>query len=167
MLHVVPGRENPGRPIGTLKSSQINEVQEMLDDYVRSQKLQKKKVLIVHQFGDANVDDGVPFMIQEKDKIKTYENVELVFDMDGLGKQAIKVIKYNKITDASVYPFIRFRGIKIFFLNRWEKHGHYDKPPMDLDEIFGLKKVKGGARMETKPDVIILGKALALKDPVC
>jgi len=155
-FHLYPGRENPGRPIGTLKSSEINEVQEMLDDYVRAQKLQKKKILIVHQFGDPNVDDGVPFMIRDKDKIKTYENVELVFDMDGLGKQAIKVVKYNKITDAVVYPFITFRGIKIFFRNRWEKHGHYDEPPMNLDEIFGLKKVKGGARMETKPDVIII-----------
>ncbi len=155
-FHVYPGRENPGRPIGTLKSSQINEVQQMLDDYVRAQKLQYKKVLIVHQFGDANIDDGVPFMIQDKEKIKTYENVELVIDMDGLGKKAIKVVKYNKITDSGVYPFIKFRGIKIFFNNRWEKHGHYDKPPMDLDEIFGLKKVKGGARMETKPDVVII-----------
>ena len=95
-------------------------------------------------------------MIQDKDKIKTYENVELVFDMDGLGKQAIKVVKYNKITDASVYPFIKFRGIKIFFPNRWEKNEHYDKPPMTLDEIFGLKKVKGGPKMATKPDVIII-----------
>lgn len=155
-FHVIPGRETPGIPIGTLKSSQINEVQEILDEYVRAQKLKNKKILIVHQFGDANVDDGVPFMIKDKDKIKTYENVELVFDMDGLGQRAIKVIKYNKITDASVYPFIKFRGIKIFFLNRWEKHGHYDKPPLSLDEIFGLKKVPGGARMETKPDVIII-----------
>ena len=155
-FHVYPGKENPGRPIGTLQSSQINEAQQMLDDYVRAQKLQNKKILIVHQFGDANVDDGVPFMIKDKDKIKTYQNVELVFDMDGLGQKTIKVVKYNKITDASVYPFIKFRGIKIFFRNRWEKHGHFDKPPMTLDEIFGLKKVKGGVKMEPKPDVIII-----------
>jgi hypothetical protein len=155
-FHVYPDRETPGRPIGTLQASQINEVQQMLDDYVRTQNLRNKKILIVHQFGDPNIDDGVPFMIKEKEKIKTYENVELVFNMDGLGKQPIKAVKYNKITDASVYPFIKFRGIKVFFRNRWEKHGHFDKPPMDLDEIFGLKKVKGGPKMETKPDVIII-----------
>jgi hypothetical protein len=155
-FHVYPGKERPGIPIGVIQASQVNAVQQMLDDYVRTQRLQKKKVLIVHQFGDAHVDDGVPFMIQNKETVKTYENVELVIDMDGLGKQAIKAIKYNKITDAKVYPFIKFRGIKIFFNNRWEKHGHYDKPPMGLDELFGIKKVKGGARMETKPDVIII-----------
>ena len=155
-FHVYPGKEKPGTPIGVVQASQINEVQQMLDSYVRTQKLQNKKVLIVHQFGDANVDDGVPFMIKNKDNLKSYDNVELAIDMDGLGKQAIKVVKYNKITDANVYPFLKFRGIKIFFPNRWEKHGHFDKPPMNLDEIFGLKKVKGGAKMETKPDVIII-----------
>jgi hypothetical protein len=76
--------------------------------------------------------------------------------MDGLGKQAIKVVKYNKITDASVYPFIKFRGIKIFFRNRWEKHRHYDTPPLNLDQLFGRKPVKGGAQMQTQPDVIII-----------
>ena len=155
-FHVYPGKENPGRPIGTLQASQINDVQQMLDEYVTTQKLRKKKILIVHQFGDANVDDGVPYMIRKKENLKTYDNVELVINMDGLGKQAVKVVKYNKITDAKVYPFIRFRGIKIFFRNKWEKHGHYDKPPMGLDELFGLKKVKGGALMQTKPDVIII-----------
>ncbi|HTY64274.1 MAG TPA: hypothetical protein VMG30_18640 [Acidobacteriota bacterium] len=155
-FHVYPGRETPGLPIGTVDSSQINEVQQMLDDYVRTQKLQNKKILIVHQFGDANIDDGVPFMIKEKDKIKAFDNVELVLDMDGLGQRPIKVVKYNKITDAGVYPFVKFRGIKVFFRNRWEKHGHFDKPPLDLDEIFGIKKVKGGPKMETKPDVLII-----------
>jgi hypothetical protein len=155
-FHVYAGEENPGKPIGTVQASQINDVQQMLDEYVRSQKLQNKKILIVHQFGDANVDDGVPFMIKSKSDLKTFDNVELVIDMDGLGKQAVKVVKYNKITDAKVYPFIKFRGIKVFFPNRWEKHGHFDKPPMNLDEIFGLKKVRGGAIIQTKPDVIII-----------
>jgi hypothetical protein len=155
-FHVQEGRLKPGIPIGTVEASEINEIQQMLDEYVRAQKLKNKKVLIVHQFGDPNVDDGVPFMIQNKKNLKTYKNVELVFDMDGLGKQAIKVVKYNKITDVNVYPFIKFRGIKIFFQNRWEKHGHFDKPPLNLDQIFGLEKVKGGAKIATKPDVIII-----------
>jgi len=155
-FHVYAGRERPGIPIGTIKASQINEAQQLIDDYVRDQKLPTKKILIVHQFGDPNINDGVPFMIEDKKSLKIYENVELVIDMDGLGKQAVKVTKYNKITDAKVYPFIRFRGIKIFFPNRWEKRGHYDKPPMNPDQIFGLKPVKGGARVQVKPDVLII-----------
>jgi len=155
-FHIYPGEEDPGQPIGIVKASQINDVQQMLDEYVRVQKLQKKKILIVHQFGDASVNDGVPFMIDNKKDVKNFDNVELVIDMDGLGKQAVKVVKYNKITDSKTYPFIKFRGIKVFFRNRWEKHGHYDKPPLNLDEIFGLKKVRGGAIIRTKPDVLII-----------
>ena len=155
-FHVRGGSERPGIPIGTIQASQINEVQQLLDNYVRDQKLPTKKILIVHQFGDSNVNDGVPFMIENKKTLQTYENVDLIIDMDGFGKQPVKVVKYNKITDAKVYPFIKFRGIKIFFPNRWEKHGHYDKPPMDLDQIFGLKPVKGKLRMQTKPDLLII-----------
>jgi hypothetical protein len=155
-FHVRPGRERPGIPIGTITASQVNEVQELLDSYVREQKLSKKKTLIVHQFGDRNVNDGVPFMIEDKKDLKAYENVDLVIDMDGLGKQAVKVIKYNKITDSKVYPFIKFRAIKIFFPNKWEKHGHFDDPPLNLDQLFGLKPVPGGAKMQVKPDVLII-----------
>jgi hypothetical protein len=155
-FRVYEGRERPGIPIGTIKASQINEVQRMLDNYVREQRLSKKIILMVHQFGDANVNDGVPFMIENKKEMKTFANVDLVIDMDGLGKQAIKVVKYNKITDSKVYPFIKFRAIKVFFPNKWEKYGHYDKPPLNLDQIFGITPVKGGAKIKEKPDIVII-----------
>jgi len=155
-FHVHPGRERPGIPIGVIQASQINEVQQMLDDYVRTQNQPKKKILIVHQFGDPNVNDGVPFMIQNKKGLKTYDNVDLVIDMDGFGEQAVKVHKYNKITDSNVYPIIKYRGIKVFFPNKWEHHGHFDKPPMNLDQIFGLEPAKDGPKMQAKPDVLII-----------
>lgn len=153
-----PGQETPpGRPIGTVKASQINKVQRMLDDYTRERRLPTRKILIVHQFGDANVGDGVPPMIRDKKSLETFDNVELVIDADGLGGQAVKMVKYNKMTDAAVYPFTRFRGIKIFFPNPWEKHGHYDKPPMNLDQIFGKEPAEGGkVRIEAPPDVVII-----------
>ncbi|MEJ2109242.1 MAG: hypothetical protein P8Z37_04875 [Acidobacteriota bacterium] len=155
-FRVYPGRQRPGIPVGTVQAWQINKVQRMLDDYVRAQKLTSKKILIVHQFGDANVNDGVPFMIENKERLSTYENVELVIDADGLGEQAVKVVKYNKMTDSDVYPFLKFRGIKVFFPNAWEKYDHYDKPPLNLDQLFGHEKAIGGPKMRAKPDVIII-----------
>jgi hypothetical protein len=155
-FHVHQGREVPGIPIGVIRASQINEVQQMLDDYVRAHNQTRKKILIVHQFGDPNVNDGVPFMIQNKNDLKTYDNVDLVIDMDGFGEQAVKVTKYNKITDSKKYPIIKYRGIKVFFPNQWEHHGHYDKPPMNLDQIFGLEPAKAGPKMHAKPDVLII-----------
>ena len=95
-------------------------------------------------------------MIENKKSLKSFDHVELVIDADGLGEQAIKVVKYNKMTDSKVYPFLKFRGIKIFFPNPWEKHGHFDKPPMNLDQIFGHEPAIDGPKMRYKPDVVII-----------
>jgi len=46
--------------------------------------------------------------------------------------------------------------MQIFFPNRWERRGHFDKPPMTLQEIFGLMTVPGALRMATKPNVVII-----------
>ena len=155
-FHASSGQVNPGIPIGTVAASDINAVQEILDNYVESEKLKTKKILIVHQFGDAAVHDGVPFMIQQKKTLKSYGNVELVIDADGLGSPAVKIWKYDLMTDAQTYPCVGFRGIKIFFPNRWERNGHFDTPPMSVDEIFGATKAPGARRMTSKPNVVII-----------
>jgi hypothetical protein len=95
-------------------------------------------------------------MIQEKKTLKNFENVELVIDADGLGTPAEKVRKYNLMTSSDVYPSVHFRGIKIFFRDPGEIAGHFDKPPMTLDEIFGLKPVPWGLKMSVKPDLLII-----------
>lgn len=155
-FHVCAGHEMPGIPIGSVEASQINEAQELLDRYVEEQHLRTKKILIVHQFGDAKVHDGVPYMIREKSSLRRFPNVDLVINMDGLGAPAVKVHKYNLITDSASYPFLRFRGIKIFYRDPGEMHGHFDKPPMTVEEIFGITAVPGRWRMAVKPDVVII-----------
>ncbi len=155
-FHSVEGHDDPGIPIGTVTSAQINQVQEMLNSYVEAQKLTTKKILIVHQFGDAAVHDGVPFMIADKKTLKSFPNVDLVVDADGLGTPAAKIRKYNLMTDSKTYPAVRFSGVKVFFPNQWEHAGHFDKPPMSLDQVFGLVGLPGGLKMERKPAVFII-----------
>jgi len=156
-FHALAGQRDPGTPIGTVTAAQINEVQDILDRYVKSRNLKTKKILIVHQFGDPTVHDGVPNMIQDKKTLKDYDNVELVINGDGLGNPASKIRKYNLMTDSKVYPFIHFRGIKIFFPNQWEKRGHFDKPPLSVEEIFGIKPLPGGLKVLEKPNVVTIG----------
>lgn len=155
-FHSVPGHVNPGIPIGTVTAAQIDEVQEMLSRYVEAEHLKTKKILIVHQFGDAAVHDGVPFMISDKTTLKVFPNVELVIDADGLGEPAEKIGKYNLMTNRATYPAVRFAGIKVFYPNQWEKTGHFDKPPMSIEQIFGQIPVTGHPRMMTKPNVLII-----------
>lgn len=155
-FHSVPGHDIPGIPIGTVQASDINKVQQMLDEHVRKMRLPHKKILIVHQFGDKNVNDGVPFMIQNKETLKTFENVDLVIDADGVGHPDSKATKYNRITDPEVYPMIQWRGIKLFLPNPHELAGHYDQPQMSIEEAMGQAETPGGYRIKLKPNIIIL-----------
>ncbi len=155
-FHVVPGNSVPGIPIGSVEAAQVNEAERILDEYVRAENLPTKKILEVHQFGDPAVNDGVPFMIRNKESLRDCPNVDLVIDMDGLGTPAQKVWKYNRITSSRIYPFIRFRGIKVFYRDPGETHGHYDRPPMTIEEVFGIRPIPNGLRMATKPDVLII-----------
>jgi len=155
-FHVVPGHETPGIPVGTITADQVNQVQQILSDYVATQHLAHRKILIVHQFGDQNVGDGVPYMIQNKTAVKDYPNVDLVIMADGFGGPEAKVGKYNKMTDPTVYPFIHFRGIKIFPPNPYEHAGHYDHPMLTFPQIFGLEPTPGKQKMAYPPNVIII-----------
>jgi hypothetical protein len=149
------GRANPGTPIGTIQASQVNEVQQILDDYVRKQGLKHTKMLMVHQFGDPEVNDGVPYMVENKKSIKSYPFVDLVWDADGFGDADSKAWKYNQMLNPAVYPFIRWRGIKLFTPNP-EAPNHYDKPQMDWEAAFGKKDTPGGIRLRWAPHVVVI-----------
>ncbi|HEY3110575.1 MAG TPA: hypothetical protein VGL23_17585 [Chloroflexota bacterium] len=150
-----PGRPNPGIPIGTIQASQVNEVQQMLDDYVRKNGLKRKKMLMLHQFGDPEVDDGVPFMIENKKSIKSYPTVDLVWNADGFGGADSKASKYNRMLSPTPYPFIQWRGIKLFTANS-EAPDRYDKPQMEWEAVFGKKDTPGGLRIRWAPNVIVI-----------
>ena len=155
-FHSVPGHDRPGIPIGTITAAQVNQVQQILDDYVQKEHLPHRKILVVHQFGDKNIGDGVPYMIQNKDQVKDYANVDLVIDADGVGGQDAKVMKYNKMTDSAVYPFITYRAIKLFLPNPYEQAGHYDKPVLTFRQVFGLDPTSGKNRMDVPPNMVII-----------
>jgi hypothetical protein len=155
-FHVYPGHPTPGIPVGTIEAQQVNGVQALLDDYVRSQQLPHRKIVVVHQFGDKTINDGVPFMIQHKSDLKTYPNVDLVITADGFGSPDSKVVKYDKMTDSAVYPFVRLRGIKIFPPNPYEHAGHYDQPQLTFRQLFGLDHTPGKNRMQVAPDFVLI-----------
>ncbi len=155
-FHVVPGHLRPGIPVGTITAQQVNDVQALLDSYVQKEHLAHRKILMVHQFGDKMVNDGVPFMIQDKTEVRDYDNVDLVIIADGFGGPDAKVSKYNKMTDSSAYPFIHFRGIKLFPPNPYETAGHYDRPMLTFRQVYGLDPTPGKQRVHDPPNVIIM-----------
>ena len=156
-FHIVRADQTiPGRPIGTVDVDEINQVQALLDDYVRNNSLPHRKILMVHQFGDSNVGDGVPDMIQNKKAMKTYPNVDLIICADGFGSPDSKLVKYNKMTDPTVYPFIKYRAIKLFLDNPQADKKRIDKPVTTFRMCFGLDPAPKGARSKYKPDCVVI-----------
>jgi len=155
-FHVVHGHLTPGIPVGTITAQQVNDAQALLDAYVQKEHLAHKKILIVHQFGDKMVNDGVPYMIQNKTDVRVYPNVDLAIVADGFGGPDSKISKYDKMTDSTVYPFIRFRGIKLFPPNPYEHAGHYDQPMLTFRQVWGLDPTPGKLRATVPPDVVIM-----------
>ena len=153
---VHPGEDLPGIPIGQLQASSLNNVQQRLDEFVAEKKLPTKKVLMVHQFGDPNVNDGNPDMVLNKKSIKTFKNVEMVWDADGFGAPPSKTRKYNLITDPEEYPFIKYRAIKLFFFNPHEERHHGDQPVMTWPQVFGQEEVSKDLKIRYLPDVVII-----------
>jgi hypothetical protein len=156
-FHVIrTGQKLPGQPIGTVAVEDINAAQALLDDYVRANNLAHRKILMVHQFGDANVNDGVPFMIVDKKNMKTYPNVDLILTADGFGSPDSKITKYNKMLDPTVYPFIKYRGIKLFLDNPEANKRMIDMPTTTFRMCFGNDPGPGGAVVKYPPDCIVI-----------
>ncbi len=152
---VYPGRTTPGIPVGQIDAAQINRAQDLLASHVRAEGLRRTKMLMVHQFGDPEVNDGVPHMILNKKTLRTVDGIDLVLDADGFGGPDPKVAKYNLMLNPEPYPFIRYRAIKLFFPNA-QAPNHYDKPQMEWAAVFGRAPTPGGYRMKWAPNVVVI-----------
>ncbi len=116
----------PGRAIGGITGSEVNEVLQYLSALVEEEGL-PPKILMVHQF--------VGRMLHDRDVIERYPGVELSIDMDGIGTPGAKAHGYGLF--AASEPSQR-PAFKLFF--------DQDKPVMTPEDVQALDPV---------PDVII------------
>ena len=116
----------PGRAIGGITGSQVNEVLEYLSALVESEGL-PTKILMVHQFAER--------MLQDREVIVPQPGVELSIDMDGIGTPRAKLRGYRlfAVTEPSQRP-----AFKLFF--------DQDTPVMTPEQVL---------EMESVPDLII------------
>jgi len=122
----VDSPEVPGKVLGSLRASDINAAQAMLQQLVQAEQL-PPKLLIVHQFIDSMVLDG--------EAIGRYPDVELIIDMDGFGPAEVKRVKYELYAER---PYASHAAIKLFF--------EHDPDLMSEVEIL---------RLEPTPAVVI------------
>jgi hypothetical protein len=94
--------EKPGRKIGSMSASEVNEAIDFLDRIVRERKL-PPKVLIVHQFTTG--------MLGDKQNIRDSPLVDVVLDVDGFGDRPLKRATYR----AMMRQQLEFAGFKLFY----------------------------------------------------
>jgi hypothetical protein len=92
----------PGRKIGRMTASDVNDAIDFLATIVRDRKL-PPKVLIVHQF--------TMNMLGEKQNIRDSPLVDVVLDVDGFGDRPLKRAMYTTI----IRKPLEYPGIKLFY----------------------------------------------------
>lgn len=95
----------PGRKIGTLSATEINDAIDILANLVREHKL-PPKILVVHRFTQG--------MVTDYQNIKTIPEVQVVMHMDGFGGKALKRSTYQM---AIYREPVQFTGFKLFYKN--------------------------------------------------
>lgn len=93
----------PGRRIGSMRASEINDAIDRLARVIAERGL-PPKVLIVHQFTLG--------MLPDKQAIRSHPRVEVVLMMDGFGSQSLKKSSYRAIMRQRE---LDFAGIKLFY----------------------------------------------------
>lgn len=98
----------PGKVIGSMTASEVNQAIEFLAALVDEHDL-PPKILVVHRFTEN--------MLPDPERIETDPRVQVVVNMDGWGPPAQKLNTYRAIVAPEVY---QWAGFKLFFKNdRW------------------------------------------------
>lgn len=127
----------PGKVIGHITGEDINRVQASMTEYMHKHGIKEKKILVVHMFRHT--------MVQNKNSIKKYDNIDLVFNLDGHGSPKLKVDIYNGIYTKETSDKLA-GGFKLFFGE--------DKPRlMTPKEVMGLEAVNS-TRVKEAPKFI-------------
>jgi len=114
----------PGKKIGSITGQQINEVQDMMKNYIKANGIKEDKILLVHMF--------TGHMVTNKKAIRYTDRVHLAMHLDGHGSPSLKIKTYNGLyTDARAAKVVG--GFKVFYKQ--------DKPRMTPKQVLGLEKV--------------------------
>jgi len=131
------GQEWPGDPIGSVTGEQVNEVQSMIQRFMRQNRIKGNRVLLVHQFQND--------MILQPEEIDTgYDQVAVTISVDGWGVPWAKISKYNSF----ITPDSPFAAFKLFY--RW------DEPILTPDQALGEEMYADSeVGIEITPNMII------------
>ncbi len=108
----------PGERIGMMDGETLNLAQDWLNGI--AEETGTRKMLVIHQFDNR--------MFTDKDAIRDYPLVDLVWDSDGFGGSSAKIKDYEQY---AAEPGFEYGGFKIFY--------NYDAPVMMPARVLGLR----------------------------
>lgn len=124
----------PGKYIGHIFGEDLNEAQESISKYLEENDIQEKRNLIVHMFHER--------MLRKKEDVKNYDNIKLVYNVDGHGNSGIKIKIYNGLYSQEESK-VATSGFKIFY--------NADKKPlMTPKQILGFEAI-GSRKIGIQP----------------
>lgn len=126
----------PGKKIGSITGQQINEVQRMMKNYIKTSGIKDDKILLVHMFTE--------HMVTNKKSIKYTDRVHLAMHLDGHGSPALKIKTYNGLYTDTRAGLVA-GGFKVFYKQ--------DKPRMTPKQVLGLEKVSN-RKVRDMPKII-------------
>jgi len=126
----------PGKKIGRVEASWINKVQAIMDKYMKENGITEKKILLLHMFRHT--------MIEHKEQLRHYDNIDLIFNLDGHGSPKLKVDIYNAIYTKKYADKVA-GGFKLFFKE--------DHPMMTPKQVMGIEHAQG-AKINHPPKLI-------------
>ena len=116
----------PGKKIGHIEAAWVNKVQAIMDTYMRENNITEKKILVLHMFRHT--------MVENKETLRHYDNIDLIFNLDGHGSPKLKIDIYNGIYKKEYADRVA-GGFKLFFKE--------DHPMMTPKQVMGMEPVQG------------------------
>jgi hypothetical protein len=116
----------PGKKIGHIQAAWVNKVQAIMDKYMRENHITEKKILVLHMFRHT--------MVENKEALRHYDNIDLIFNLDGHGSPRLKIDIYNGIYKKKYADRVA-GGFKLFFKE--------DHPMMTPKQVMGMESVQG------------------------
>lgn len=118
----------PNEVIGSVRASEINEIQQIIQDYLEEEGINQRKMFVVHQFNWV--------MIENRQDVRTdFDRVDLVHNADGFGPPKDKHLSWEYNRAATNIPL---KGFKLFYPKHW-RDGGYDDPLMTPEEVLALE----------------------------
>lgn len=125
--------ERPMQEVGHITGSELNDVQERMQEYIETHEIPGTRQFVFHQFVEKMIVDV-------EDISAEYDPVLLVHNTSGWGTPEGKRATHEKVTEASGVPY---KGFKLWYHFSDQPGVHYDNPLMTPEEVLDLDPQPG------------------------